>query len=87
MTQLLPQSLVRVWREKRGWEGPYKLVAVDNEDCTVEIKSIHAVFRSTVVKPYYEDPTAESIRAEDLAIEKSQAAKATQYYTSREVLR
>jgi hypothetical protein len=76
--QLLPQSLVRVWQEKSSWEGPYKLIAVDNKDYTVEIKGKYAVFRSTVVKPYYEDLAAKATRAEDLAIEKSQAMEATQ---------
>jgi len=71
-TQLPPQSLVRVWREKRGWEGPYKMVTIENEDCTVEINGRHAVFRSTAVKPYYEDPAAEATQVEDLATENAE---------------
>ena len=58
-TQLPPQSLVRVWGEKCGWEGPYKMVTADNEDCIVKINDRHIVFWSTAVKPYYEDPATE----------------------------
>jgi hypothetical protein len=31
------QSDVRVWREKRGWKGPYKLIAIDGETCTINM--------------------------------------------------
>src|SRR5947207_4262206 len=70
--QLLPQSLVRVWREKSGWKGPYKLIATGNEDCTVEINSRHAIFRSTIVKPYYENPATEVAQVENPASETEQ---------------
>jgi hypothetical protein len=46
------QSDVRVWREKEGWKGPYKLIAIDGETCTVDMPRGPAKFRSTVVKPY-----------------------------------
>jgi hypothetical protein len=64
-THLPLQSLVRVWREKTGWEGPYKLVAVDNEECTLDMNGRHGMFRSTVVKPYYKDPMVELARPEN----------------------
>ncbi|KAK6218082.1 hypothetical protein QIS74_02513 [Colletotrichum tabaci] len=48
-------SLVRVWREKGGWSGPCRLLAVDGENCTVDANGAR-VFRSTVVKPYHLDP-------------------------------
>jgi hypothetical protein len=60
-TQLPLQSQVRVWREKNGWQGPYRLIAVDGENCTIEMDRGPATFRSTVVKPYYEDPSPEII--------------------------
>jgi hypothetical protein len=43
-----------------------------NEECTVEINDRHATFRSTIVKPYYEDPAVEATQVEDLAIEEVQ---------------
>jgi hypothetical protein len=49
------QSDIRVWREKGGWKGPYKLLAVDGETCTVDMPHGPTKFRSTVVKPYYRE--------------------------------
>ena len=46
------QSNVRVWREKDGWKGPFKLLHTDGETCTVNMPYGPANFRSTVVKPY-----------------------------------
>jgi len=46
------QSDVRVWREKEGWKGPYKLIAIDRETYTVDMPRGPTKFRSTVVKPY-----------------------------------
>ena len=48
-------SDVRVYREKGGWQGPYKLVSTQGETCTVEMPYGPANFRSTVVKPYLTD--------------------------------
>ena len=53
------QSDVRVWREKGGWKGPYKLLAVDGETCTVDMPHGPTKFRSTIVKPYYREETLE----------------------------
>jgi transposase InsO family protein len=55
-THLPLQAKVRVWREKGGWQGPYTLVGVEGESCTVATERGPQVFRSTVVKPYHEDP-------------------------------
>lgn len=57
-TTTLPlQSRVRVWREKsHSWEGPFTLIGVHDEECIVETGRGAQKFRSTVVKPYYEDP-------------------------------
>ena len=53
-TLTLPiQSDVRVWREKDGWTGPFKLIASDGETCTIDMPYGPTDFRSTVVKPYY----------------------------------
>ncbi|KAI0994393.1 hypothetical protein K3495_g13789 [Podosphaera aphanis] len=55
--QSLPlQSEVRVWREKDGWQGPFKIIATDRHNVTVDMVNGPVTFRSTVVKPYYRDP-------------------------------
>lgn len=52
------QSDVRVWREKEGWKGPYKLLSMNGETCTIQMPDGPKNFRSTTVKPYYTDHTA-----------------------------
>jgi hypothetical protein len=55
-THRLPlQSDVRVWREKGGWQGPYRLLATNGETCTIEMPHGPTKFRTTVVKPFYHD--------------------------------
>ena len=52
-TKLLPlRSYVKVWREANGWTGPYRLLDMNDESCTIEMPRGPAQFRSTVVKPY-----------------------------------
>jgi len=43
---------VLVWRENKGWKGPYKLLAINGETCTLEMPDGPKDFRSTSVKPY-----------------------------------
>jgi len=50
--QLPLQSQVRVWREKKGWTGPFTLLARDGDECLVDVPSGPSKFRITVVKPY-----------------------------------
>jgi hypothetical protein len=38
------QSDVCVWREKEGWTGPYKLIATEEETCTIDIPQGPAKF-------------------------------------------
>ena len=64
---LPPNSLVLVWREGNigylgHWDGPFTLLTVKGEMCTIELISGPTPFRSTVVKPYLrleltEEPT------------------------------
>lgn len=54
-------SDVLVWREGNAghsgkWTGPYKLLAVENETCTLQIPSGPINFRITTVKPYLQEP-------------------------------
>jgi hypothetical protein len=55
------QSDVRVWRDKDGWKGPYKLIAIDGETCTIQMPYGPTNFRSTSVKPYHADQTQEPL--------------------------
>lgn len=49
-------SNVLVWRpHKNKWEGPYKLVAVQNESATVQLPLGPSVFRSTCIKTHSEN--------------------------------
>jgi hypothetical protein len=59
------QSDVRVWREKDGWKGPYKLLATNGETCTIDMPYGPTNFRTTVVKPYFtETPTDQEVPEE-----------------------
>ena len=48
-------SKVLVWRKKEKWTGPWKLLSMEGETCKVELQNGPTTFRSTVVKPYYEE--------------------------------
>ncbi|PVH90773.1 hypothetical protein DM02DRAFT_577620, partial [Periconia macrospinosa] len=56
------QSEVRVWREKGGWSGPHKLIAIDGQTCTIQMPHGPTQFRSTVIKPYYKDDSSEPLQ-------------------------
>jgi transposase InsO family protein len=58
-------SKVLVWREGKGWKGPFALLAVAEETCTVELPSGPALFRSTVVKPYLESESENEDKADE----------------------
>ena len=54
------QAEVKVWRENRGWEGPFVLLARDGEQCTVDVNGKATNFRTVVVKPYRRDETTDT---------------------------
>ena len=56
------QSLVRVWRERKGWKGPYKLLSIEGETCTIDMKRGPKQFRTTVVKPFHLEKLPEETR-------------------------
>ena len=56
------QSEVRVWHKKKGWRGPYKLIAINGQTCTIQMPYGPTQFRLTVVKPYYKDNSFEPIQ-------------------------
>ena len=45
---------VLVWRENKGWEGPFTMLSIDGRDCTVKLPNGPLTFRITSVKKYYE---------------------------------
>jgi hypothetical protein len=47
------QSEVRVWRKNGGWQGPFRVVAHDGQNVTLELPNGPATFRSTMVAPYH----------------------------------
>ncbi|KJZ69913.1 hypothetical protein HIM_10698 [Hirsutella minnesotensis 3608] len=49
------QSEVRVWREKDGWQGPFKLASIDGHNVTIDTINGPQFFRSTHVQPYLRD--------------------------------
>jgi hypothetical protein len=53
------QSDIRVWREKKKWQGPFKLLVVEGEKCIVQTVSGPTRFRSTVVKPFRQEEIPE----------------------------
>ncbi|KAM3500793.1 hypothetical protein MY11210_009462 [Beauveria gryllotalpidicola] len=70
---VLPLQLeVCVFREKGGWQGPYRLIAVHGETCTLDMPRGPANFRSTVVRPYLrETPALAAVEPEsgDVAVD------------------
>lgn len=59
------QSKVQVWLEKDGWNGPYTLLAMDGQTCTIQMPYEPTNFRSTVVKLYCTDEPIPSTPAPD----------------------
>ena len=54
-------SDVLVWRDNgnsQRWEGPFKLLGIENETCRLQLPSGPTDFRTTSVKPYYSEDTA-----------------------------
>lgn len=46
-------SEIMVWREKSGWNGPYELKAIKDQDVVIELENGPITFRCTQAKPYY----------------------------------
>jgi hypothetical protein len=69
------QSDVRVWREKDGWQGPYKLLATEGETCTINMPYRPTKFRSTVVKPYLTEETTEMLEGQTVHEENDETVR------------
>ena len=55
---LLLNSEVLIWRESGNWTGPYRLLAMEGETCSVQLPSGPTSFRTTSVKPYFRSENA-----------------------------
>lgn len=65
------QSQVRVWREKVGWQGPFRVVATKDRRIVLELPNGPTEFSSLQVRSYYQpppepDPIPSSSAPEDL---------------------
>ena len=58
-------SKVLVWRKSGSWNGPYRLLAVENETCCVQLPSGPTSFRSTSVKPYFWPETTDDVKLDE----------------------
>jgi len=63
---LLLNSEVLVWHESGNWNGPYCLLAVENEICCVQLPSRLTRFRSMSVKPYFWPETTHNVELDKL---------------------
>src|SRR6266702_3311969 len=61
-------SEVLVWRESGSWNGPYCLLAVENETCCVQFPSGLTSFRSTSVKPYFWSENTHDVKLDELEV-------------------
>src|ERR1035438_2655262 len=66
LAELPVNSDVLVWREEKGWQGPYQLLAMDGETAQIQLPNGPRSFRSTAVKPFYEDPEQVDAQRENL---------------------
>jgi hypothetical protein len=69
---------VLVYRENKGWQGPFKLISIDGHDYTIKLPSGPTHFRITLVKKYYieeeEEASQEASRQEPNAQGPQEAA-------------
>jgi hypothetical protein len=71
------QTKMLVWREKDGWQGPFSLVSVSNNDVVLDLPNGPTKFRSTSVKRYYcdeipEAPITEEVTKETIVVKPAQ---------------
>jgi len=52
---LLPNSLVLIYREKGGWKGPFLLIRITSKTYKVKLLSRVTNFRLTYIKLYYKE--------------------------------
>src|SRR6266702_5572181 len=63
---LLLNFKVFVWRKSGSWNGPYCLLAVENETCCVQFLSGPTSFKSMSIKPYFWPKTIYNVELDEL---------------------
>jgi hypothetical protein len=47
------QSEMRVWRENKGWQGPYKMLAYEGHNVILKLPNGSTSFRLIMIAPYF----------------------------------
>ena len=63
---LLLNFKVLIWRKSGNQNGPYRLLAVENETCCIQLPSGLTSFRSTSVKPYFQPKDNHDVKPDEL---------------------
>lgn len=50
---LVINSEVLIWRESKGWTGPFKLIGTQGETCIIQQARGSVQFRTTIVRSFY----------------------------------
>ena len=61
-------SKVLMWRESSNQTGPYRLLAVEDETCYIQLPSKLINFRSTSIKPYFRSKNTYNIKLDELEV-------------------
>src|SRR6266702_2445825 len=61
-------SEVLVWHKSSSWNGPYCLLAVENEMCCVQFPSGLISFKNMSVKPYFWPKTTNDVKLDKLEV-------------------
>ena len=59
-------SKVLVWRKSGNWNRPYRLLAVENKTCYIQLPSGPTSFRSTSIKPYFRPKDNHNVKPDKL---------------------
>jgi len=59
-------SEVLIWRKSGNWTGPYRLLAVEDKTCCVQLPSGPISFRSTSIKPYFRSENTHNVELDEL---------------------
>jgi hypothetical protein len=61
-------SEVLIWRKSGNWTRPYRLLAIEDETCCVELFSGLTNFKSTSVKPYFRSKNTYDAKLDKLEV-------------------
>ena len=57
---------VLVWHKSGNWNRPYRLLAVENETCYIQLPSRPIRFKSISIKPYFRPKTTYDAKLDEL---------------------